>query len=103
MPATAPRPAPQPPPPPALHRVDLAVADAVGALMELWGFRRQLGRGGEGVPRSCFLRSPSPIGPSALSASGTTSGRCQVASWPEASRSVIIWCPDPKVSSRTNR
>jgi HTH-type transcriptional regulator, glycine betaine synthesis regulator len=28
----------------ALHRVDLAVADAVGALMELWGFRRQLGR-----------------------------------------------------------
>jgi DNA-binding transcriptional regulator GbsR (MarR family) len=28
----------------ALARVDLAVADAVGALMELWGFRRQLGR-----------------------------------------------------------
>ncbi len=28
----------------ALHRADLAVADAVGALMELWGFRRQLGR-----------------------------------------------------------
>ena len=28
----------------ALQRVDLAVADAVGALMELWGFRRQLGR-----------------------------------------------------------
>jgi DNA-binding transcriptional regulator GbsR (MarR family) len=27
-----------------LQRVDLAVADAVGALMELWGFRRQLGR-----------------------------------------------------------
>jgi DNA-binding transcriptional regulator GbsR (MarR family) len=27
-----------------LSRVDLAVADAVGALMELWGFRRQLGR-----------------------------------------------------------
>ncbi len=25
-------------------RADLAVADAVGALMELWGFRRQLGR-----------------------------------------------------------
>jgi DNA-binding transcriptional regulator GbsR (MarR family) len=28
----------------ALLRADLAVADAVGALMELWGFRRQLGR-----------------------------------------------------------
>ncbi|WP_242339198.1 GbsR/MarR family transcriptional regulator [Anaeromyxobacter sp. SG66] len=28
----------------ALTRSDLAVADAVGALMELWGFRRQLGR-----------------------------------------------------------
>jgi HTH-type transcriptional regulator, glycine betaine synthesis regulator len=28
----------------ALHRADLAVADQVGALMELWGFRRQLGR-----------------------------------------------------------
>src|SRR5512142_1063429 len=28
----------------ALQRSDLAVADAVGALMELWGFRRQLGR-----------------------------------------------------------
>lgn len=28
----------------ALSKVDLAVADAVGALMELWGFRRQLGR-----------------------------------------------------------
>jgi DNA-binding transcriptional regulator GbsR (MarR family) len=28
----------------ALQRVDLAVAEAVGALMELWGFRRQLGR-----------------------------------------------------------
>jgi DNA-binding transcriptional regulator GbsR (MarR family) len=27
-----------------LSRADLAVADAVGALMELWGFRRQLGR-----------------------------------------------------------
>ncbi len=28
----------------ALARADLAVADAVSALMELWGFRRQLGR-----------------------------------------------------------
>jgi HTH-type transcriptional regulator, glycine betaine synthesis regulator len=28
----------------ALQKVDNAVADAVGALMELWGFRRQLGR-----------------------------------------------------------
>ena len=28
----------------ALSRAELAVADAVGALMELWGFRRQLGR-----------------------------------------------------------
>jgi DNA-binding transcriptional regulator GbsR (MarR family) len=28
----------------ALARADLAVADAIGALMELWGFRRQLGR-----------------------------------------------------------
>ncbi|HTN52187.1 MAG TPA: ArsR family transcriptional regulator, partial [Anaeromyxobacter sp.] len=28
----------------ALQKADLAVADAVGALMELWGFRRQLGR-----------------------------------------------------------
>ncbi|HYG69922.1 MAG TPA: MarR family transcriptional regulator [Anaeromyxobacteraceae bacterium] len=28
----------------ALSRVDLGVAEAVGALMELWGFRRQLGR-----------------------------------------------------------
>jgi DNA-binding transcriptional regulator GbsR (MarR family) len=28
----------------ALRRADLSVADAVGALMELWGFRRQLGR-----------------------------------------------------------
>jgi DNA-binding transcriptional regulator GbsR (MarR family) len=27
-----------------LARADLAVADQVGALMELWGFRRQLGR-----------------------------------------------------------
>ncbi len=30
--------------PHALARADLAVADQVGALMELWGFRRQLGR-----------------------------------------------------------
>jgi DNA-binding transcriptional regulator GbsR (MarR family) len=30
--------------PSALQRADLAAADAVGALMELWGFRRQLGR-----------------------------------------------------------
>ena len=28
----------------ALQKADLAVADAVGALMELWGFKRQLGR-----------------------------------------------------------
>ncbi|HET6414204.1 MAG TPA: ArsR family transcriptional regulator [Anaeromyxobacter sp.] len=28
----------------ALDRADLAVAEQVGALMELWGFRRQLGR-----------------------------------------------------------
>jgi len=28
----------------ALQRAELRVADAVGALMELWGFRRQLGR-----------------------------------------------------------
>ncbi|HET8540004.1 MAG TPA: MarR family transcriptional regulator [Anaeromyxobacter sp.] len=28
----------------ALARADLAAADAVGAIMELWGFRRQLGR-----------------------------------------------------------
>lgn len=28
----------------ALARAELAVADAVGALMDLWGFRRQLGR-----------------------------------------------------------
>lgn len=44
MPATAPRQAPRPPAGFALQRADLAVADAVGALMELWGFRRQLGR-----------------------------------------------------------
>ena len=43
MPATAPRQA-VPSTPHPLQRVDLAVADAVGALMELWGFRRQLGR-----------------------------------------------------------
>ncbi len=42
MPAAAQRPAA--PPSRALQRADLAVADAVGALMELWGFRRQLGR-----------------------------------------------------------
>ena len=42
MPDTAPHQAPSPHQ--ALQRVDLAVADAVGALMELWGFRRQLGR-----------------------------------------------------------
>ncbi len=41
MPATATRAAPSSF---ALARADLAVADAVGALMELWGFRRQLGR-----------------------------------------------------------
>jgi DNA-binding transcriptional regulator GbsR (MarR family) len=29
---------------PALSRTELRVADAVGSLMELWGFRRQLGR-----------------------------------------------------------
>ena len=28
----------------ALQRAELAVADAIGELMELWGFRRQLGR-----------------------------------------------------------
>ena len=28
----------------ALSRVELKVADAIGSLMELWGFRRQLGR-----------------------------------------------------------
>jgi HTH-type transcriptional regulator, glycine betaine synthesis regulator len=41
MPAAA---AKSPPASHALSRADLAVADAVGALMELWGFRRQLGR-----------------------------------------------------------
>ncbi|HSN90403.1 MAG TPA: ArsR family transcriptional regulator, partial [Anaeromyxobacteraceae bacterium] len=46
MPTAAARPAPRPPAPTshALQRADRAVADAVGALMELWGFRRQLGR-----------------------------------------------------------
>lgn len=44
MPAAAPRAAPTPQASFALSRVDLAVADAVGSLMELWGFRRQLGR-----------------------------------------------------------
>jgi HTH-type transcriptional regulator, glycine betaine synthesis regulator len=34
----------QPPRSHALGHAELAVADAVGALMELWGFRRQLGR-----------------------------------------------------------
>lgn len=43
MPAAAPRPD-APPALAPLQRVDLAVADAVGSLMELWGFRRQLGR-----------------------------------------------------------
>jgi len=40
-PATARR---EPPTSYALGRAELAAADAVGALMELWGFRRQLGR-----------------------------------------------------------
>jgi DNA-binding transcriptional regulator GbsR (MarR family) len=47
MTAAAPRAAAAPTPTPtsfALARADLAVADAVGAIMELWGFRRQLGR-----------------------------------------------------------
>jgi DNA-binding transcriptional regulator GbsR (MarR family) len=44
MPAAAPRPSPRPATSFALQRADLAVADAVGALMELWGFKRQLGR-----------------------------------------------------------
>src|SRR5512142_1912641 len=39
-----PRQPPRPPTSHALARADLAVADQVGALMELWGFRRQLGR-----------------------------------------------------------
>jgi DNA-binding transcriptional regulator GbsR (MarR family) len=44
---TAPAAAQPPPAPPAaaaLAGVDLAVADAVAGLIELWGFRRQLGR-----------------------------------------------------------
>ncbi len=36
--------APLPPPPPPLRRAELRAADAVGALVELWGFRRQMGR-----------------------------------------------------------
>src|SRR5512138_3400067 len=44
MTAAAPRPVPPAPTSFALARADLAVADAVGAIMELWGFRRQLGR-----------------------------------------------------------
>jgi len=44
MTATANRTSPTAPQPSPLARADLAVADAVGALMELWGFRRQLGR-----------------------------------------------------------
>jgi DNA-binding transcriptional regulator GbsR (MarR family) len=42
--------------PSALQRADLAAADAVGAVMELWGFRRQLGR----VWAVLFL-SPCPL------------------------------------------
>jgi DNA-binding transcriptional regulator GbsR (MarR family) len=38
------RPAPSQASSHALARADVSVADAVGALMELWGFRRQLGR-----------------------------------------------------------
>jgi DNA-binding transcriptional regulator GbsR (MarR family) len=44
MPAAASRATSAPPPSFAIWRVDLSVADAVGSLMELWGFRRQLGR-----------------------------------------------------------
>ena len=44
MPAAAPRAANPAPLSFALSRADLSVADAVGSLMELWGFRRQLGR-----------------------------------------------------------
>ncbi len=36
--------APAPPASAGLHRAELRAADAVGALMELWGFKRQLGR-----------------------------------------------------------
>lgn len=43
MPAAAPRPT-RLPASFALQQADLAVAEAVGALMELWGFKRQLGR-----------------------------------------------------------
>jgi DNA-binding transcriptional regulator GbsR (MarR family) len=43
VPATA-RPATRPPASFALQQADLAAADAVGSLMELWGFKRQLGR-----------------------------------------------------------
>jgi DNA-binding transcriptional regulator GbsR (MarR family) len=42
--ATAPRAVATAPSSFALSRIDLAVADGVGSLMELWGFRRQLGR-----------------------------------------------------------
>jgi DNA-binding transcriptional regulator GbsR (MarR family) len=44
MTAAAPRTSAPAPTSFALARADLAVADAVGAIMELWGFRRQLGR-----------------------------------------------------------
>ncbi|HEY6003889.1 MAG TPA: MarR family transcriptional regulator [Anaeromyxobacter sp.] len=44
MPAAASRASPTPSLSFAISRVDLSVADAVGSLMELWGFRRQLGR-----------------------------------------------------------
>jgi DNA-binding transcriptional regulator GbsR (MarR family) len=44
MPAAAPRAVNTPTTSYALSRADLAAADAVGAIMELWGFRRQLGR-----------------------------------------------------------
>jgi DNA-binding transcriptional regulator GbsR (MarR family) len=44
MPAAAPRSAHASPTSSPLQRADLAAADAVGAIMELWGFRRQLGR-----------------------------------------------------------
>ncbi len=36
--------APLPPSPPPLRRAELRAADAVGALVELWGFKRQMGR-----------------------------------------------------------
>jgi DNA-binding transcriptional regulator GbsR (MarR family) len=44
MPTAASRQGHRPPSSFALQRADLAVADAVGGLMELWGFKRQLGR-----------------------------------------------------------